>query len=190
MKEIFNGLKKVDPEFADCIEEAETEAEENPKTQDSKTRTAVALVNLYTQECPNDYFYSRLNRQLRSLQPAPLWQNAATALSEAFDTLGESNFHKVFSGKDRFDEFQNLRVGRLFKFNQFSSTSKFVTKGLEFACGIYFFEIREVKGFDCVEYSAFPEEEEVIIKPTAEFLVRFNSFTNVNNCIKSRLKQS
>lgn len=133
---------------------------------------AAALVNLYTQQCPKEKpFYFTLNEQLRSGNPSPLWSDAANLLTSVIDCFGMDNFDVVYSGKSSFQDFQKLNYDDYFTFDQFSSTSKNKKTAQCFAKGQYFFEIREVYGFDCSSYSSYLQEDEVLLRPSAEFRV-------------------
>ena len=181
----FKKLSTHYPLAALCIIESKARVQElgEDKRLRSGRSAAIAMVNLYTQDCViNDEdrtFYWVLNTQLRSRYPDSFWAEQAEVLDRAMDKLKLAWKPVVYRGQGRLDNVPT--DGSQFAFSQFTSTSTDADAALYFSkCSQtgyskYFFKIINATGLDCLDYSAFPTEAEVLLKSSATFEVSYSN---------------
>ncbi|XP_028397104.1 uncharacterized protein LOC114520953 [Dendronephthya gigantea] len=150
-----------------CLNEAEEKSATFTSFSENEKK-AVELVNIYTQECEayenNDgkAFYAKLNENLRSGNPEPIWKTTGDLLSEGLILLGPGKFSNLY----RSCRCSTIVEGTQFSFHQFASTSSDAEAAFEFlGSGKSFIHIIDATGTDIEEYSSFSNEKEILLRP-------------------------
>lgn len=173
---VFIPLAVRYPETEICIQEAK-EVGKN-RTTDPDKSFAVALINLYTQNCPigNKFFHKELNTQLGEGHPEQFWQTVGNMIDRAIDEF-DIEYHTVsYRGQGFLSGSGTPVKGQTYSFKSVLSTSLLPMEAQEFYCtklNKYFFEVHNVKGLYIANYSDYKGEEEVVIKTTASFTVSY-----------------
>ncbi|XP_061198216.1 uncharacterized protein LOC133206280 [Saccostrea echinata] len=179
---------KVPPVYCPaCLTNAERKS--NAKifaTYSQDERDAVVLVNLYTQDMGGDsskQIYRNLNAQLREGNPKSLINNFANLLNKAISILSSKSkvdcYNRVFRGMKCCDEINTNKNIHIFP--EFLSTSREVSKAFQFGfCDgvcqvlVVFRNVPVSHGLSISAYSAFLEEDEVLLKSNTRLHISKN----------------
>lgn len=163
---LFHALFPSDP--GSCLKQAKQKSDKFATEYTQDKQMAVQLVNIYTQECKaykdsnGSPVYSTLNENLRSGYPKPIWNDMSALLSTALVLLGPQKIPNLYRGGYCSD----VKIGTLFTFKQFASTSSNPAVAFKFlSAGKSFVHIKEAKGTDIQPYSSFPSEDEYLLRP-------------------------
>lgn len=178
VNEVFKKLNSTHTDFHCCLQIANEKSQEFVKVKTTDEIKAIAIANLYSQDCPeSNPFHATLNRYLRNGNPPEPWSMTSHLLIEAIEKLGLENFSVVYRGQTAL--YETLNQNTIAVFSQFTSSSKSAERAVDFAkvsdetSPKYFFEIHNVSGLNLERYAAFPPEKEVLLKPNSSFMVSF-----------------
>lgn len=172
VQDLFKDLQAEDQKSSTCVTKAMQKANSFSNTEDNKH--AVALINLYTQDCKltSGILYGVLNSNLRSGQPKPIWKRTEDLLNQGISLLGMSTFTDLYRGCTNTLQFQ---PGTPYHFSQFISTSTDISVAKQFAgngANALIFFIKNARGLSIQQFSQFPSEKEVLLKSSSTFTVQ------------------
>ncbi|WAR16096.1 hypothetical protein MAR_030690 [Mya arenaria] len=137
---------------------------------------AIALVNVYTQEC-KDYnnktnaspFYKELNAKLRAQTKEQIWLDTEQLLNQGLGIIGIKTWDLLF----RACKCDNIKQGHSFHVYSYWSTSLLPWVANDFLNdeAIFFKMLKTPRGADVSQYSKFSYEKEVLLQSNREFYV-------------------
>ncbi|WAR16082.1 hypothetical protein MAR_030676 [Mya arenaria] len=138
---------------------------------------AIALVNVYTQNCinynnnpDNRQFYWQLNAKLRDQTNEQIWRDTEKLLNKALEMLGAKTWDLVF----RASHCTDIKKGYILKNYDFWSTSLNASASANFLDEnkIFFKIVTSPGGTEISEYSNFTDEKEVLLQSNSELYVQ------------------
>ncbi|XP_045173944.2 uncharacterized protein LOC123535371 [Mercenaria mercenaria] len=183
VRDLFNRLQMNFPSTSKCIAKANTTKNQFVGKYNDDKQYAVALINLYAQECSlpsSGAVYRKINSVLRNGNSEQPWKQAGDLIDRGLDILGQETVSVVYRGCRTPVTFTS---GSEYMFSQIISTSLDPKVALLFGCfnGYQnsqennllntFFEIRNARGVRIDKYSAMNNEEEFLMQSVSSFFV-------------------